>query len=115
MAGIDAILGVFNLKSHVIIAGGLKLIVWRPVSIYRVTSILPSFGSTFDANVAWGQSSIPAKSWPVWLQSSSTATFYILYIAFQVKLGQSFLFQWNASKFVLQLKVAVQYHVLTWY
>jgi hypothetical protein len=34
MFGIEAILGIFNLKSHVIIAGGLNLIVCRPVSTY---------------------------------------------------------------------------------
>lgn len=32
--GIDAIFGVFNLKSHVMIPGGLNLIVCKPVSTY---------------------------------------------------------------------------------
>jgi len=73
MAGTEAILGVFNRKSHVIIAGGLNLIVWRPVSTYLVTSSAPSFTSTFEAKVACGQSNNPANICPVWLQSSSTA------------------------------------------
>jgi len=76
MFGIVAILGVFNRRSQVITPGGLNLIVCKPVSTYRVTSTSPSLTSIFDANVAWGQSRSPANNWPVWLQSSSTATFY---------------------------------------
>jgi hypothetical protein len=52
IAGTEAILGVFNLKSHVTMAGGLNAIVCKPVSTSLVTSRAPSLTSTFEAKVA---------------------------------------------------------------
>lgn len=68
-----AILGTFNLKSQVITAGPVILIVSMPVSTSLVTLISLPFIYTLEANVACGHPRIPAKSWPVWLQSSSMA------------------------------------------
>jgi hypothetical protein len=39
ICGKEAILGTFNLKSHVITAGAFSFIVSNPVSTYLVTSI----------------------------------------------------------------------------
>jgi len=52
IAGTEAILGVFNLKSHVTIAGGLNAIVCKPLSTSLVTSKTPSLTYTFEAKVA---------------------------------------------------------------
>ncbi len=52
IAGIEAILGLFNLKSAVITAGVLIEIVIKPVSTYLVTYSLSPLTSIFDANVA---------------------------------------------------------------
>ena len=77
-----AIFGVFSLKSQVITAGLFIERVYSPVSTYLVTSTSLFFIYTFEAKVACGQSSIPASSCPVWLQSSSTAVLLNFYIVF---------------------------------
>ena len=77
-----AIFGVLSLKSQVIIAGLFIERVYNPVSTYLVTSTSSFFISTFEANVACGQPSIPASICPVWLQSSSTAKLSNFYIVF---------------------------------
>ena len=52
IAGIEAILGTFNLRSAVIIAGAFMEIVIRPVSTYLVTYIRSFFIYILDAKVA---------------------------------------------------------------
>lgn len=57
-----AILGTFNLKSQVITAGPVILIVSMPVSTSLVTLISLPLISTLEAKVACGQPRIPANS-----------------------------------------------------
>lgn len=90
MLGIDAILGVFSRRSQVIMPGGLNFMVWRPVSTSLVTFTSPFTISILEAKVAWGQSSSPARIWPVWLQSSSTATLPHFYTACQATPNRSY-------------------------
>ncbi len=79
-----AILGTFNLKSQVMTAGPVIFSVSSPVSTSLVTFIYLPLISTLDANVACGHPSKPAKIWPVWLQSSSTAALLKIYIVCRV-------------------------------
>lgn len=59
--GIDAIFGVFNLRSQVITAGVFTFIVCSPVSTYLMTYMSLPFISILEAKVACGQSSSPAN------------------------------------------------------
>ncbi len=63
--GNDGIFGTFNLKSHVITAGPLNLMVSKPVSTSLVTYISSFLISILEANVACGQFKSPARIWPV--------------------------------------------------
>lgn len=75
-------LGVLSLRSHDTMAGNLTCNLWSPWSISLVICNTPSMYSiyshdcqlvTFEANVANEISLIAARSWAVWLESSSIA------------------------------------------